>query len=146
MGQEGLGLENWSLRDCNWGLHGNECNHQILWPPDVKSWLIWKRHWCWERLKVRQEGDDRGWDGWMASPTQRIWVWEKSRNWRWTGRPGMLQSMGLWRVGQFNRVTKLNHQKPHCAVPLFDKLLNQKAYWFLSLLFIPSSCSIPNHS
>ena len=37
----------------------------------------WKRHWCWERLKAGREGDDRGWDGWMASPTQWTWVWVK---------------------------------------------------------------------
>ena len=51
--------------------------------------------WCWERLKVGGEGDDRGWDGWMASPTWWTWVWVNSRSWWWTGNPGMLQSMGL---------------------------------------------------
>ena len=54
-----------------------------------------KRPWCWERLKVGGEGDDRGWDGWMASPTQWTWVWVNSGSWWWTGRPGMLQSTGL---------------------------------------------------
>ena len=39
-----------------------------------------KRLWCWERLKVGGEGDDRGWDGWMASPTQWTWVWVNSRS------------------------------------------------------------------
>ena len=66
-----------------------------LWPPDVKSWLIWKDlPWCWERLKVGGEGDDRGWNGWMASLTQWTWVWANSRSWWGTGRPGVLQSMG----------------------------------------------------
>ena len=50
----------------------------------------WKRPWCWERLKVGGEGDDRGWDGWTASLTQWTWVWVKSRSWWWIGRPGML--------------------------------------------------------
>ena len=50
----------------------------------------WKRLWCWERLKVWGEGDGRGWRGWMASPTQWTWVWVSSRNWWWTGRPGVL--------------------------------------------------------
>ena len=50
----------------------------------------WKRSWCWERLKAEAEGDDRGWDGWMASPTQWTWVWVNSGNWWWTGRPGVL--------------------------------------------------------
>ena len=58
-----------------------------------------KRSWCLERLKVGGEGDDSGWDGWMASLTQWTWVWVNSRNWWWTGRPGMLQSMGSQRVG-----------------------------------------------
>ena len=57
----------------------------------------WKRPWCWERLKPR-EGDDRGWDGWIASPTWWTWVWTSSGSWWWTGRPGMLQSMGSQRV------------------------------------------------
>ena len=58
-----------------------------------------KRPWCWERLKAGGEGDDRGWDDWMASLTQWTWVWVNSGSWRWTGRPDMLQSMGSQRVG-----------------------------------------------
>ena len=54
----------------------------------------WKRPWCWGRLKVG-EGDDRGWDGWMASPTQWTWVLVGSRSWWWTRKPGILQSMEL---------------------------------------------------
>ena len=57
----------------------------------------WRRPWCWERLKAG-EGDDRGWDGWMASPTHWIWVGVNSGSWWWTGRPGVLQSMGSQRV------------------------------------------------
>ena len=74
-----------------------EAETPILWPPDVKS-CHWKWPWCWERLKVGREGDARGWDGWMASLTQWTWVWASSGNWWWTGRPGMLQSMGSQRV------------------------------------------------
>ena len=58
-----------------------------------------KRPWCWERLRAGGEGDDRGWDGWMASPTWWTWVWVNSGSWWWTGRPGVLQSMGSQRVG-----------------------------------------------
>ena len=54
----------------------------------------WKSPWCWERLKVGGEGDDRGWDGWMASPTQWTWVWVNSRHRWWTERPDVQQSMG----------------------------------------------------
>ena len=54
----------------------------------------WERPWCWARLKAVGEGDNRGWDGWMASPTQWTWVWASSRR-RWkTGKPGVLQYMG----------------------------------------------------
>ena len=58
-----------------------------------------KRSWCWERLTAGGEGDNRGWDGWMASPTQWRWVWVNSVSWWWTGRLGMLWSMGSQRVG-----------------------------------------------
>ena len=51
-----------------------------------------------QKLRARGEGDDRGWDGWMASPTQWTWVWVNSGSWPWTGRPGVLQSMGSQRV------------------------------------------------
>ena len=54
-----------------------------------------EKPWCWERLKVGEEGDNRGWDGWVASPTQWTWVWVNSGSWWWTGRPGVLQSMGV---------------------------------------------------
>ena len=53
----------------------------------------WKRLWWWERLKAGGEGDDRGWDGWMASPTQWTWVRVNSGSWWWTVRPGVLQSL-----------------------------------------------------
>ena len=66
-----------------------------------------KRPWCWERLKAVGEGDDRGWDGWLASPTQWTWVWTNSRRWWRTGKPGMLQSMGLQRV-RHDWATELN--------------------------------------
>ena len=47
--------------------------------------IHWKRTWCWERLKAGGEGDDRGWDGWIASPTRWTWVWLNSGSWWWTG-------------------------------------------------------------
>ena len=65
----------------------------ILWPPHAKSWLIGK-DWWWEGLGAGGEGDNRGWDGWMASPTRWIWVWVNSGSWWWTGRPGVLRFMG----------------------------------------------------
>ena len=59
----------------------------------------WKRLWCWEGLGARGEGDNRGWDGWIASLTRWTWVWVNSGSWWWTGRPGVLRFMGLQRVG-----------------------------------------------
>ena len=76
----------------------------------IKELTHLKRLWCWERLKRGGEGDDNGWDGWMASPTQWRWVWVSSERW-WgilhAGMPGMLQSMGLQRVGH-DWATELN--------------------------------------
>ena len=60
-----------------------------------------ERLWCWERLRAGGEGDDRGRDGWMASPPRLTWVWVDSRNWWCTGRPGMLQPMGSQGVGHY---------------------------------------------
>ena len=62
----------------------------------------WKRPWCWERLKAGGEGDDRGWDSQMASLTLWTWVWVSSRSWWWTGRSGVLQSMGSQTVRWHN--------------------------------------------
>ena len=66
-----------------------------------------KRPWCWERLRAGGEGDNRGWDGWMASPTQWTGVWVNSRSWWWTGRPGVLWFMGSQRV-RHDWATELN--------------------------------------
>ena len=75
-----------------------------LGPPDAEL-THWKRPWCWER--TGGEGDDRGWDGWMASPTQWTWVWVDSGSWWWTGKPGLLWFMGSQRVWH-NWATELN--------------------------------------
>ena len=85
-----------------------EAETPIFWPPDAKSWLIGKEPDA-GRLKKGGEGDDRGWDGWMASPTQWTWVWVNSGSWWWTGRPGVLQSMGSQRVGH-DWATELKHR------------------------------------
>ena len=69
----------------------------------------WKRPWCWEKLKAVGEGDYRGRDGWMASLTQKTWVWGSSRRWWRTGKTGVLQSMGLKRV----RHDWVTEQQPH---------------------------------
>ena len=65
-----------------------------------------KRPWCWERLKAGGEGDDRGWDSWMASPMRWTWVWVGSGSCWWTRKPSVLQSTGLQRV-KHKRATEL---------------------------------------
>ena len=99
--------------DQSWVFFGRtdvEAETPILWPPDVKSWLIWIRPWCWKRLKAGGEGDNRGWDGWMAPPTQWTWVWVDSGSWWWTGRPGVLQFMGFTESRiQLSDWTELNY-------------------------------------
>ena len=80
------------------------------WASSSATWCEELTHWkrpCWERLKAGGEGDDRGWDGWMASSTRWTWVWTSSRSWWWTEKSGVLQSTGLQRVGH-NWVTELN--------------------------------------
>ena len=72
-----------------------EAETPILWPPDAKSWLIWKDPDAGKDWGLGGEGDDRGWDGWMSSLTQWTWVWVNSRSWWRTGRPVVLQFMGV---------------------------------------------------
>ena len=71
----------------------------VLWSLHAKSWLIGKDFDAERDWGQLGEGDDRGWDGWMASRTQWTWVWVNSRRWWWTGRPGVLRFMGSQTVG-----------------------------------------------
>ena len=82
----------------------------------------WKRLWCWEGLGAGGEGDDRGWDGWMASLTWWMWVWVNSGSWWWTGRPGMLRFMGSQRVG--HDWTELNWYSLNTPWPSFPSWRN----------------------
>ena len=90
----------------------------------------WKRPWCWERLKAGGEGDDRGWDGWMASLIWWTWVWVNSASWWWTGRPGVLRFMGSQRVEhdwatELNRVEALS--APHYGeAPFWFQCMGEK--------------------
>ena len=61
------------------------------------------------KIEGRRRRDGRGWDGWMASPTQWTRVWVSSVSWWWTGRPGVLHSIRSQRVG----VTELNWTREH---------------------------------
>ena len=97
--------------DCCWSWN---CNTLATWCEEL-TYL--KRPWCWEWLKVGEERDDRGWVGWMASPTQWTLVWVNSGSWWWTGKPGVLQSMGSQRVGH-DWVTGLNWRTSNHRVPI----------------------------
>ena len=97
-----------SLEGLSWSWNSNTLS---TWCEEL---TYWKRPWYWERLRAKGEGDDRGWDGWMASPTQWTWVWVNSGSWWWTGRPRVLRFMGRkesdtteqlnWRVNLENYV------------------------------------------
>ena len=74
---------------------GWSSNTFVIWCEELTHW---KRPWCRERLREKGEGGNRGWDGWMASPTQWTWVWPSSGRWWRTGKPHALQSVGSQRV------------------------------------------------
>ena len=93
----GLLRVSWTARKSNqdwcWGWNFNTL---ATWCEELTHW---KRPWIWVRLKVGGEGNDREWDGWIASLTLWTWVWVNSGSWWWTGRPSVLQPMGSQRVG-----------------------------------------------
>ena len=117
-----------------------EAEAPILWPPHAKSWLVgkdwthWKRLWCWEGLGAGGEGDDKGWDGWMASLTQWKWVWVNSGTWWWTGRADVLWFLGSQRFG-YDWVTELNWTVPAIAVILESVHRRQPGYLLCSCYF-----------
>ena len=94
-------LDSTEIQDWCWSWNSNTL---AIWCKEVTHW---KRPWCWERLKVGGEGDNTGWDGWMASLTQWTWIWASSWSWWWTEKPGMLHSMQSQSVG-YDWVTELN--------------------------------------
>ena len=98
------GNQSWIWKDRCWSWNSNSLAN---WCEEL---TYWKRLWCWETLKAGGEGADRGWDSWMASPTQWTWVWPSSGRW-WTGKPGLLQSMGLQRIGQDSTTTTSTTKK-----------------------------------
>ena len=90
-----------------------------------KQLTHWKRPWCWERLKAGGEGDNRGQDGWMASSIKSTWMWANSeRYWR-TGKPGVLQAMGLQRI-EHDWVTEHHQAIDVCDTPLRDLCKTKK--------------------
>ena len=98
--------QSWNIHWKDWCWSWNS-NTLATW---FKELTHWKRPWCWERLKAGGEGDDRGWDGWMVSPTRWTWVWVSSGSWWCTAKPGLLLSMGLQTV-EHNWVTELSMKR-----------------------------------
>ena len=128
-----------SKGDRSWVFFGRndaKAETPVLWPPHVKSWLIGKDSDAWGGLGVGGEGDDRGWGGWMASPTRWTWVWVNSGGWWWTGRPGMLQFMGLQRVGH-EWATELNWTEE--VYSLGGLMLKLKLQYFSHLMWRANS-------
>ena len=99
-----------------------EAETPVLWPPHAKSWLIGKDSDAGRDWGQEEKGDNRGWNGWMASPTWWTWVWINSGSWWWTGRPGVLWFMGSQRVGE-DWVTELNWTEPRARQPLHTTIL-----------------------
>ena len=125
---------------CLW----KEINLYIYWKDWCWSWSsntlapwcegpsLWKRPWCWERLKSKEVGGRR-WDGWIASPTQWTWIWANSRR-EWTEEPGILQSMGSQRI----RYDLANNN--NC---LWNRALDSQVHsLFQILVLITLPCSI----
>ena len=88
----------------------------------------WKRPQIWERLKAGGEGDNRGWDGWMASLTWWTWVWTRFRRWWRTEKPCMLQAMGSQRV-ECDWVTELNYNCKEADLELQSKFFTCVSKW-----------------
>ena len=96
-----------------------------------------KRPWCWERLKA--EGDDRGWDGWIASPTQWTWASVSSESWWWIRRPGVLQSMGHKELD----MTEVNWTEAHLLVSRESKLFVSVSFNLLLYLVSMTDPTLP---
>ena len=120
-----------------------EAKTPILWPPDSKKWLIWKDP-DRERLKARGEGDNRGWDGWMASQTQGTWFWVYSGSWWWTGRPGVLRFMSCIESDTtewLNRITEEAENHRNLLLSNFISCLSSAGSCWLDLIEVSPTVS-----
>ena len=111
------------------GRTGTEAETPILWPSDVKNWLLEKSLML-GKIEGKREGDDRGWDGSMASVTRWTWVWASFGSWWWTGKPGVPQFMGSQRV----RHDWLNCKLHHTLLLSFICLTPVGLHFFLAFL------------
>jgi len=126
----------------------------VLWPPHAKSWLIGKDPDAGTGWGAGGEGDDRGWDGWMASPTRWTWVWVNSGSWWWTARLGVLWFMGWQRVGhdwatELNWTEYVHNKHTHTHRVLSQMYLPLKSFLFTmvsSTSLLSTSHSVPAHT
>ena len=121
-----------------------EAETPIPWPPHAKSWLIGKDPDAGKGWRQEEKGDSRGWDDWMATLTQWTWVWVNTGSW-WTGRPGVLQSLGLQRVEHYWE-TELNWIFLFCVFresknKSQSSTLLEIVKWLLSIIFVLRSVS-----
>ena len=106
-----------------------------------------RRPWCWERLRAGGQGDDRGWDGWTASPTQWTWVWVDSGSWWWIGRLGMLQFMSQTRLSDWTELIHIWRPEITDGCDISYLLIWQKIFSFRTL-FLPFKAQLKaiNHT
>ena len=106
-----------------------EAETPILWPPDVKNWLTGEKSWCWKRLKAGGEGENRGWDGWMASPTQWTWVWANSGSWWRTGSPGVPESIVSLRMDMTEQLNNSNKYLTSDSTKIGNEARKRNLHW-----------------
>ena len=121
-------------KDWNWSWNSNTL---ATWCEELTHW---KRLRCWERLKVEGEGDDRGWNGRMASPTQWTWVWTSFGSWWWTGKPGVVQPMGPQSQTQVTEMNwtdnpKICNERLRTLIPVWRFIISS-IYTILLLFYI----------
>ena len=116
------GNQSWIFRkDWFWSWNSSTL---VTW---CKELTYLKRPWSWESLKEGGEGDDRGWDGLMASPTRWTWVEVNSRSWWWTGRPGC----SPWDHKELDMTEWLNWTELMAFVKYY--CLNSNIYWAFTI-------------
>ena len=102
------------IKEITWNIHWKDCcsswnfNTLATWCEDLTHW---KRPRCWRRLKARGEGDNKGWDGWMASLTLWTWVWARSGSWWWTGKRGMFSPWGCKELDMTEQLNWAQYRK-----------------------------------